>query len=95
MDIFRTGHRIACFKLLLTFPHVEEVFTISVIPGAMCLMLVLSNHAGSASHSHDLMVVLCMSFIILDILAEVNELIFTVVSGALLIAFHPVHLALM
>ena len=68
---------------MVTFPIVKEVFTISVRAGAMCFMLAFSTLAGSGSNSHDLMVVLCMSFTISGIVVGVNELIFTEVSGAL------------
>ena len=68
---------------MVTFPIVKEVFTISVIAGAICSMLTLSNLADSGSNSHDLMVVLCISFTISGIVVGVNELIFTEVSGAL------------
>ena len=55
----------------------------SVIAWVMCSMLALNNLASSGSNSYDLMVVLCMSFTISGIVVEVNELIFTEVSGAL------------
>ena len=55
-----------------------------MITGVMCSMLALSNLASSGSSSQDLMVVLCMSLTISGIVIRVNKLIFTEVSGALL-----------